>query len=188
MTHPSRSFIATGCGVIALLGVLCLPGCGGPSPPQGSGTGWVTWERFQEINPKAGIDKAQANLGIWKSESDGLAFLILTDFVASSPGRSGGKGKGSEKYEGQQKAPDGQKVEWQCETTDGKTGKMIINGSSYELSKGSLFLVSTRGGKVEVRQVQRNLLKVKPDQESVEKLLKEDADAASFFAEKAKPK
>jgi hypothetical protein len=64
---------------------------------------------------------------------------------------------------------------------------MMIHGSSYELAKGSLFLVSTRDGKVEVRQVQRDLLKVKPDQESVEKLLKDDAEVGSFFAEKAKP-
>jgi hypothetical protein len=46
---------------------------------------------------------------------------------------------------------------------------------------------TTRGGKVEVHQVQRDLLKVKPDKESVEKLLKDDADVGSFFAEKAKP-
>jgi hypothetical protein len=177
--------MATLCGCAVLASSLFLFGCGGPSPPQGSGTGWVTWERFQEINPKAGIDKAQANLGIWKSESDRLAFLILTDFVGASPSRSSGKGKGPEKYEGQQKAPDGQQVEWQCETTDGKTGKMTINGSTYELAKGALFLVSTQGGKVEVRQLQRDLLKVKPDQESVEKLLKDDPDVGSFFTEKA---
>ena len=186
MTSHSRSLMATSCGCPILASTLFLLGCGGPSPPRGSGAGFIAWERFGEINPKAGIDKAHANYGVWKD--DGLAFLILTDFVGSSRDRSSGKGTGPEKYKGQHKAPDGQKVEWQCETADGKTGKMIINGSSYELSNGSLFLVSTRGGKVEVRQVQRDLLKVKPDQESVEKLVKDEADVGSFFAEKAKPK
>jgi hypothetical protein len=175
--------MATACPILA--GTLFLLGCGGPTPPQGSGTGFVAWERFKEINPKAGINKAHANYGVWKD--DGLVFLILTDFVGSSRDHSSGKGTGSDKYEGRHKATDGQKVEWQCETADGKTGKMIINGSSYELAEGSLFLDSTRGGKVEVRQVQRDLLKVKPDQESVEKLLNEDADVGSFSAEKAKP-
>jgi hypothetical protein len=169
-----------------LASTLFLFGCGGPSPPRGSGSGWVTWDRFKEINPKAGIDKAQANYGTW--QDDVLVFLILTDFVSSTPGRSSGKGTGAERYEGQQKAPDGQKVEWQCETTDGKTGKMVINSSSYELAKGTLFLISTRGGNVEVGQFQRDLLKVKPDQESLEKLLKGDADIGSFFSHKAKPK
>src|SRR5262249_46814913 len=146
----------------------------------------IAWERFKEVNPKAGIEKAQASFGIWKE--GGLAFLILTDFVGSSRDRGSGKGVGPEKYEGQQKARDGRKVEYQCETADGKTGTMTINGSSYELAKGSMFLVSTRGGKVEVRQVKRDLLKVALDQESVEKLLRGNADVASFFAEKAKPK
>jgi hypothetical protein len=186
MTHPSRSIIATLCGAIALLGALCLPGFGGDPQPQGSGAGNIAWERFKDVCPKAGIEKAQASFGIWKE--GGLAFLIVTDFVGSSRDRGSGKGVGPEKYEGQQKARDGRKVEYQCETADGKTGTMTINGSSYQLAKGSMFLVSTRGGKVEVRQVKRDLLKVKPDQEAVEKLLKDDADVASFFAEKAKPK
>jgi hypothetical protein len=185
MILQPRKLLTILCGCIALPSAFCLPGCGGPSPPQGSGTGWVTWDRFKEINPQAGIDKAQANPGIWRD--DGLAFLILTDFVGSGPGRSGGKGTGPEKYEGQQKAPDGQKIDWQCETTDGKTGKMMINGSSYELAKGSLFLISTRDGQVRVRQLQRDLLKVKPDQEALESLLKNDPDVGPFFAEGAKP-
>src|SRR5262249_415994 len=158
------------CGAIALLGAFCLPGFGGDSQPEGSGTGNIAWERFKEINPKAGIEKAQASFGIW---NDGrLAFLIVTDFAGSGRERSRGKGVGAEKYEGQQKAGDGRKVEWQCETADGKTGTMTINGSSYELANGSMFLVSTRGGKAEFRQVKRDLLKVQPDQDSVEKLLK----------------
>src|SRR5262245_15789967 len=90
MIHPSSSCIATGCGVIALLGVLCLPGFGGDPQPQGTGAGNISWERFKKVNPKAGIEKAQASFGIWKE--GGLAFLILTDFVGSSRDRGSGKG------------------------------------------------------------------------------------------------
>ncbi len=186
MTSRSQSLMAISCGCVVVVSTLFVPGCGGSSPPQGNGAGYVAWDRFKEINPKADIEKAQANYGIWRD--DGLAFLILADFVGSSRDRSSAKGTGAEKYAGQHKASARQRVEWECETTDGKTGKMIINGSSFELAKGALFLVSTQGGKVEVRQFQRDLLKVKPDQESLERLLKDDPDVGSFFADQPKPK
>ena len=186
MTHPCRNLIARVCGAIILLGSISFHVFANEPQPRGTGAGNIAWERFNDVCPKAGIEKAQASFGIWKA--GGLAFLIVTDFVGSSRDRGSGNGVGPEKYEGQQKARDGRKVEYQCETADGKTGTMTINGSSYELGKGTMFLVSTRGGKVEVRQVKRDLRKVEPDQESVEKLLKDAADVASFFAEKAKLK
>ena len=185
MRSQRRRMAATAGVFVLLFGASWLAGCGTSSSPSGgAGDGSVSWLRFKEINPKAGIDEAEASYGMW---GDGMAFVILSDVVGSSGARSsGGTGQPS-RYRGYQESPDGRKVEWQCETPDGKTGTITISGQSYDLAQGSLFLVATKGGGSRVLQLKRDTLKL-TGQERLEHLLKDDTDVGQFFVEAAKPK
>ncbi len=69
--------------------------------------------------------------------------------------------------------------------TDGLTGEVEINKRSFDLSNGWLFLVSTAKGTVDMRQVQREKVKVRTDVEGgniadFEKL-KSDLEVIGFF-------
>ena len=77
--------------------------------------------------------------------------------------------------------PDGRKVQWKCVTTDGKTGPVTINGVEHQLVNGPLFLVTTRNGKTEVNQLQRDFSKMVAGKESMNKLALEDKDVSQFI-------
>ncbi|HJT77985.1 MAG TPA: hypothetical protein VJ739_12350 [Gemmataceae bacterium] len=126
---------------------------------------------------------AAASVGLWKDNS--LVFAVVADFAGPNTQGSGREG-GFVEYYGRLAAPDGQGVEWRCRTADGKTGTITINGSSYDLAKGSLFLASARGGKVEVRQVPRELWKAKAGDEG--DVLRQDPDVRAFLLERLEAK
>jgi hypothetical protein len=82
---------------------------------------------------------------------------------------------------------DARRLSWHWETVDGKGGTVTIDDKKYDPRDGALFLISTRGGATQVRQLQRDLSAVKPDRASFERLAKEDAEIARFVQEAAKP-
>jgi hypothetical protein len=135
--------------------------------------GTASWSDFTRINPKAELDEAHAVYVVFPPRR--LALVILVDVVGKFKGTDEKLGTET-KYIGVHEASDGRKVEWQWQTADDKTGTMTINGSSYDLAAGVLFLVSTRGGRVRVRQLQRDLGNVEADspKQSLERLLRDD--------------
>lgn len=200
MTPVSRTIITTSCGVLALLGALCLAGCGGGATPQGptaevtprqwgGGTGHASWSSLREINPEAEHQDVTACYGILgDSQGDShLAFVILLDFEGSCNAGTTATAAGTRRYSGHLREGDGRNVEWQCETAVGKAGQLSINGSAYDLGKGPLFLVSTRSGRVQVRHVPRDLGHVKPNFDSLTTLLRDDPDVGAFLARTAMP-
>ena len=60
---------------------------------------------------------------------------------------------------------EGCQVMWEWATRDGQTGTVTINGAEYEPAAGRVFLISTRGGQVQVRQLPRDLSEVQAEQE-----------------------
>jgi len=48
---------------------------------------------------------------------------------------------------------DGRRVEWQVQTTDGETAQFWINNVDYDLGAGALFILTTRNGTTDVRQL-----------------------------------
>ena len=77
---------------------------------------------------------------------------------------------------------DGCQVTWEWATRDGRTGTVTINGAKYDPAAGRVFLVSTRGGQVQVRQVLRDLSEVQAEQESFLDLADSDPEIAQFVA------
>jgi len=82
----------------------------------------------------------------------------------------------------------GRLVEFHCETKDGKTGQVKIDGVAYELADGNLFLVFTEGEQSRVKQLKRDISNLKFERESLEAFGRNDPEIAEFFTKGAKAK
>jgi acylphosphatase len=80
------------------------------------------------------------------------------------------------------------RVEFRCETKDGKTGRVAINGTTYDLADGNLFVVSAAGDHSQVKQLRRNLSELKFERENLEAFGRNDPDVSEFFTKATKPK
>jgi hypothetical protein len=95
-------------------------------------------------------------------------------------------------YRGKDARPD-RRVAFSAEIQDDK-GKLTINGESYDLAEGALFLVSGVGDDPQVKQLSRDLTKLKLGQnvilqpEDLAAFAKDEPEIAAFFAKTAKPK
>ena len=79
----------------------------------------------------------------------------------------------------------GREVHWRCETADGTTGTIVINGEKLDLANGNVFLVATvQGGGV--TQLTRDLSALELKHETFAKLAKDD-EAIRKFVEAAVP-
>jgi hypothetical protein len=147
-------------------------------PPLGGPTGVVNWSAAAD-NPLPGVD-------------DGTAYHCGTAFVVWGDGDGGGGGSVGTvegvKVQGHLLARDKRRVEFQCNTKDGKTGQVTIDGMTYELANGNLFLVATGGNQSQVKQLKRSLAELKFDRESLRAFARSDQDVAGFFTEAAKPR
>ena len=77
---------------------------------------------------------------------------------------------------------DGQQVTWEWDTRDGRTGTVTINGAKSDPAAGQVFLISTRGGRVHVRQVARDLSGLQAEGASFVALADGDPEIARFVA------
>jgi hypothetical protein len=161
--------------VLMLGGVVQLAGCGRsavpPQRPPFTDTGGCS------------VGGTGPRYGSWGGK---LAVVVWFDTDDSSQGFAG-EGPAAV-YQGVFAPLDGRRFDWRCRTSDGKTGTLLIDGQEYDMAKGALFLVSTKGGKTGVQQISRDLTPFNPDKESLERLAKEDPDVARFVAEAGKPK
>ena len=188
--RPIRFFVL----LVAAAGLLTAAGCSNKPPPSPAssnsiGGGQYEWHSFKELKPEAGLDEAQASFGTWgnAASGSGLAFVILSDVVGPSKVET----KSSGKISGQQRSTDGRQVDWQCDTSDGKTGTVTLNGQVYDLAQGSLFLVSTKGTEARMLQLKRDTMKLKVGNDpkvTLESLIKGDEEIGPFFANAGKPK
>jgi hypothetical protein len=83
--------------------------------------------------------------------------------------------------------PGGSKVIVESETFNRNDvpltiNNITINNIRYDLAAGRLFLVTTRGGQAQVRQLKRDISGLRSDWVVFEKFAKEDADVARFVA------
>jgi hypothetical protein len=107
---------------------------------------------------------------------DGPAVMICCDVQAgtSSQGDRISGPPWVRKVEGSVASKDGRQVNWEVETTDGRSVKCRVDGKEYDPAKGTLFLVRTKGGKTEVEQLSRDLSAVQPVAESCQKFAEND--------------
>ncbi len=78
-------------------------------------------------------------------------------------------------------SPDGRRFDWQLETSDGRSVNCQLDGKEYDLTKGTLFLVTTKGGKATVEQLSRDLSAVQPEVESCKGFARMDTAVSKFL-------
>jgi len=120
---------------------------------------------------------------------EGLAVLIWHNFSYGGEGCSGTGSTEDPVYrlECSVESQDGRRFDWVVHTQDGVTAQVWIDGQSYDLDQGALFLVSAQPGETQVEQVQRDLSALTPTNEALEALVTTDSDIAGFYERYRQP-
>jgi hypothetical protein len=164
---------------------MLVSGCGrtpGPaSPDLGGSSGIITWL------PSAGKGKPLPGIDQGSVYHLGTAFVLWSDAPGGGSGSSNSNVQGV-KCQGTLLARDRRRIEFHCATKDAKTGEVTIDGATYDLADGNVFLVSTAADQSQVKQLKRSLTELKFERESLEAFGKNDPDIAGFFTKAAKPK
>jgi hypothetical protein len=112
----------------------------------------------------------------------GLSLVIWSDLQGKG-GNTCHSGLFGSHCEGFFSSADGRRIDWEWKAPKEKGGDFQINGTSYELANGTLFLVSTKGGKVRVTQLDVDLSRVKSGKRGFEAFVKTEPRVAQFIAE-----
>jgi hypothetical protein len=124
----------------------------------------------------------------YKGPGGSQAVIICLDSRGDASFNEGSAAAGPDniyKEKGSESWGNGRRWEWQVETTDGSSIKVWLDGKAYDASKGNVFLVTTKGGRNEVEQHDRDLPAVQPDWKSVEAFAGTDAVLSKFLGVKA---
>jgi hypothetical protein len=151
--------------LIAGLVISCSPG----TTPPGANTIY------------GGVEEARFSYHYWQ---EGLAILFWHDHVRGGEGCSGSGSTEDPVYrlECDVESEDGQTFSWQVHTRDGVTADMWIDGQSYDLSQGNMFLVSMGETGPEVQQLQRDFSTLERSDEAIAAMATTDPDVANFIA------
>ena len=118
----------------------------------------------------------------YKRSTKGLALVIWWD--SGGPSESGSESGpfGSNAW-GTFTPAKGKKIAWEWKGAREKGGDFKINGKPYDLAKGTLLLVSTKGGEVRTTQLDVDLSKVEPNEKGFQGLAKKHEKLAKFIAD-----
>ncbi|HTK76693.1 MAG TPA: hypothetical protein VL371_15605 [Gemmataceae bacterium] len=168
----------------AILLVLILPcGCArqapGPVVTVGAPSGIITW------TASAAQEKAVHGVDDAAVFYEGTTFVVWSNFTGG--GGSSTSGSDGMRCRGHVMSRDGHKVEFSCQTKDGKTGPVTVAESNYDLKDGNLFLVTYDGKRLRVSQLKRDLSNVQFTRDKLEALARQDKELVSFFAQGGKP-
>jgi hypothetical protein len=147
--------------LLAVLFAVALSGCMTKSTPPGAAI----------VGGKVG--RAGFTFLRWEQ---GLEIMIWHDLDSSSNHGSGSTGDPVYRLSGSASSPDGRRVDWQAQTMDGMAAQFWMDGVSYDLAKGALFVVTTRNGTTDVKQLFRDLSGIQADYDSCVAFAKGDPD------------
>ena len=124
-------------------------------------------------------EKASCTLMKWE---EGLTLMIWHE-ATLSVSNHGSSSTESSVYtlEGYGESEDGNRIEWDLETSDGKTAKFAINSIDYDLSEGTLFIISTESGEPIITQLNHDLSGVQTTRDSWVAFSKSDPDVSDFI-------
>lgn len=129
------------------------------------------------------------SLHTWSDDgqsSAGTVFRVGTLFVIWTDSPNGGGGSESASmhsvtFQGRLITSDRGQVNFSGESADGRSGTAVIDGRSFDLSKGNLFLVATAADGYRVKQLKRELANLKADSEALRDFAKADIEIQEFF-------
>jgi hypothetical protein len=151
-------------------------GPGGSPVNTGGPSGSMTWhnEPPDKSPPIPGIDHGGAQFEgkifvLWAANSSGGG-------SSSSSNSSGINGKGHVRF------ANGQTT-YEFSTTDGKTGPVKIDGVSYDLANGALFLLIREEDKSRVKQLKKDLSGLELTSPGFQKFGRADPEIMEFFSD-----
>ena len=151
-----------GCLAVVVLGFWFLLGGG----PRGGTTSVVeTAVQYVSVSP------------------DGRIGLVIWSDLNGGAGQKSDSGLFGSSAEGFFSSAEGRRIDWEWKSPKEKGGDFQINGTPYDLADGTLFLVSTKGGKVRVTQLDVDLSKVQSDKQVFEAFAKNQPKVAQFIAD-----
>ena len=165
--------------MMPLLGMLlALSACAGKTTPPGANMIFGTL-----IEPE-GFGGSYTLLQ-WK---EGLSISLIDD----SRGAHQSSGSGSTedpvwRGQGSIGIQNGQHITWRVQTSDGKTAQFYIDEQPYDLAQGTLFLIKTNSDSPQITQQQSRHQGTCSDDESCQRLLKQDPAVLQFIQETLQP-
>lgn len=153
----------------------------------------------------SGCDRDRQGAGPWSDQPDGVIvwaddedripgvgrmsvyyhgglFVVWTDLDRGGGGSSSANARGV-RCEGFLSGSEGRRIEFRCESPDGRTGSATIEGRTYDLSEGGVFLVAARGDAVRVRQLDRELETVGLGGPRLREIAEQTPEIRAFFSE-----
>jgi hypothetical protein len=120
----------------------------------------------------------------------GLTVLLVDDI---QPGDHHSHGDGSTSNpvwteSGSASALTGRGYSWQLKTADGKTATFHLDGQDYDLAKGGLFVIRTKGEQVQVHQRQQDLATIPFDVQGCQEHLEKDPEVKKLLGAGDPPK
>ena len=113
---------------------------------------------------------------------EGLRIVVWDDFLMGSFQSSNAVSTGDPffRQEGGARAADGRAYEYIVETSDGLSGTMVIDGLTYDLSQGGLFLISNDADPARVQQLDMDLSDFPPTEAAAQSMIDEFPEVAAF--------
>lgn len=170
-----------------LLGTCWLVGCGTKPTAYGVAQNNISWTTTDEgPNAVPGIASASVSHIILKAgPPQGVPFVIWSDLADGNSGSGSGKA-GRAEFRGQHRGRDGRKIEFHAVTTDGTSGTLKVAGLAYDLSKGSLLLISTRADPPRIVQIECDHGAFPRSREDLIRFAKSREEIRKFFEEPEK--
>lgn len=167
--------------LLTVLSLVILCGCA----PPGTGSVHGIHQRSSSFShhseqPVPGIDEGQiVAITLQAGPPSGVSFVVWSDMSGGSGGHGGADSSGAS-YEGEIHL-DGRSVAIHAETTDGISGTLTIDESTYDLNRGELFLISTQDGATTVKQIEFDVTDFPTDHEELDKVAEENPEIGDFF-------
>ena len=169
--------------IVGLLMFVLLSGCARPGAPPvtnvGGPSGIITWTA-SPANEKAvrGVDEGAVYY-------EGTTFVVWSNF--SGGGGSSSSGADGMKCRGHVLSREGRRVDFSCQTKDGKSGPVTVGESNYDLKEGNLFLLTYDGDRLRVSQLKRDLGNLQFKRDKLEAFARQDPELVGFFNQSTKP-
>jgi len=90
--------------------------------------------------------------------------------------------------EGSHADPHGARYKWRLDTADGKTATFRINDKEYDLTEGSLFIITAENDKANVHQLRRDLSAISCHGAVIAEYLWNDAEVRKILGASGLPK
>jgi hypothetical protein len=132
----------------------------------------------RSATPATGVSHVSAATAWYMCRAGRSVLVVWIDTLATPSG---------EGTESELTVPTGATVPIKCDAPDSTTGTASIDGKTYDLSKGSVFLIRTRKATPDVTQLAKHLPEMVCGDQAMKSLAQTDGDIAAFVKDARPP-